>query len=63
MNYYIWSFEHKAWWKSDWHGYTENFKEAGIYDFKTAMEVCRNANSHGRINEALVPVYENKKYG
>lgn len=40
---WIWSDEHKAYWRSDAAGYTENREEAGTYDFDDAwvhVETC-----------------------
>lgn len=59
MKYHIWSFEHDAWWKANWAGYTEDIKEAGVYGLEEATQICTQANmflSEGQINEALVPV-------
>lgn len=61
MKFYIWSFEHKAWWKSNGYGYTFNVLEAGKYSLAEAVEICKDANMHGfrhdrSISEAMVPV-------
>ncbi len=50
--YRIWSFEHNAWWKPDWNGYTENIKEAGIYTEENAKDICDSANLF-KINEEM----------
>ena len=36
---YIWSNEHKAWWKPHELGYTKNIDEAGEYDRKYAQKL------------------------
>jgi hypothetical protein len=37
MNWYIWSFEHKQWWRPQHRGYTSHLNEAGLY---SSDEVC-----------------------
>lgn len=51
--YRIWSFEHNAWWRPKWHGYTPNIEEAGIYEEREAQSICAQANAHGKINEEM----------
>ena len=58
MRYRIWSFEHKAWWKPNEHGYTPDYENAGIYQQINAIEICIRANHHSDVNEAMVPVEE-----
>lgn len=55
--WYIWSFEHDAWWMPDSNGYTSCLEEAGVYTAAEAADIVRNANAHGEINETTVPVY------
>jgi len=60
--YYIWSWEHRGWWKPNECGYTQNVEEAGLYTYEQAREICINANYTfiSRMtpmpNEAMVPV-------
>ena len=54
--YKIYSIEHEAWWKPFKQGYCKNWNYAGIYCKKNALEILNDANQHGTINEALVPV-------
>jgi hypothetical protein len=60
--YYIWSFEHDAWWAPKENGYIEDWHGAGKYTLKQALEICQGANRsfHGGYaempNEAMVPV-------
>lgn len=37
--YFIWSFEHGAWWKPDRQGYTTNLSEAGRYEAGEAGDI------------------------
>lgn len=52
----IWSNEHRGWWKPRRQGYTENRKEAGIYNEEEALEIVESANIDlGNVpNEAMV---------
>lgn len=52
--YLIWSYEHDAWWKPGWHGYTKDISEAGRYDEVVAKGICKQANSFGSINEKMI---------
>jgi len=58
--YYIWSHEHKAWWKENNKGYSTNIANAGIYQTEEARAICSQANMyHGgsvKLNESLVPL-------
>jgi len=54
--YYIWSFEHNGWWRPHRHGYTQDIKEAGEYNFNNAFLIVQECNSYGEIKEAIVPV-------
>lgn len=40
----VWSIEHDRWWKPGAYGYTDNIKEAGLYTFEQALDICRKAN-------------------
>lgn len=42
----IWSNEHKAWWKSNEAGYTNDKAEAGVYTFEQACKIVYGANEH-----------------
>ena len=59
--YYIWSFEHDAWWLPNENGYVEDFHAAGKYPLKRAAEIVKAANisfNNGYAempNEAMVP--------
>jgi hypothetical protein len=54
----VWSNEHKAWWRQNGNGYTQNRLEAGIYSFGEAAQICRDANEHPQVvglpNETMV---------
>ena len=54
----IWSDEHRAWWKPNENGYTENIREAGRYAFEDACRIVFDANKYRgvlmRPNEAMV---------
>lgn len=41
--YLIWSNEHGAWWRPGWIGYTRTESQAGRYDKKEAMRICKDA--------------------
>lgn len=56
QKYRIWSFEHNAWWKPNWNGYTERIEEAGIYGEEEAKAICDDANKFGKIKEEMRPV-------
>lgn len=58
--YYIWSFEHNAWWRPNELGYTKSISEAGIYQPERAHKICLNANITGTVNEVMVPVPYNE---
>lgn len=61
----IWSWEHRAWWRENGHGYTPDVDDAGEYSYKEAIKICLGANfgfnrgsggSLGMPNEGMVPV-------
>ena len=59
--YYIWSFEHGAWWRWDGHGYSPDIAEAGIYPLEIAREIVAGANRYQPLeepHEAMVPTEE-----
>jgi len=61
MRFYIWSYEHDAWWGPESRGYTKDKKEAGIYSAAEAVEICYMANRFlpdGVLNEKMVNVEE-----
>lgn len=49
--WYIWSNEHKAWWKSGHGGYTQDKDEAGRYTFEQACNIVRGANQYRKDDE------------
>ncbi len=51
--WYIWSNEHRGWWKALHHGYTEDKREAGKYKQEEAINIVRQANFY--LNETDVP--------
>lgn len=59
--FYIWSFEHDAWWLPNENGYVEDFHAAGKYSFADAMKIVNDANYSFNTgyaetpNEAMVP--------
>lgn len=42
--FYIWSFEHSAWWRPFFGGYTNNLEDAGIYNLADAQSIVNDAN-------------------
>lgn len=42
--YYIYSFEHGAWWKPNKNGYTDSLDKAGKYTKEEAYKMCAFAN-------------------
>jgi len=51
LDYYIWSFEHNAWWRRYNCGYTTDLKQAGKYAYHNAKQICDNANAYQSIDE------------
>jgi len=49
--YYIWSNEHRAWWRGNKCGYTINLHEAGTYTRVEAITICANARQGWREGE------------
>lgn len=60
MEYWIWSNEHGAWWRSDERGYTRALQEAGRYAQSMVDRILAQANlavaDHEWPNEVAVPV-------
>ncbi len=44
MSALIWSIEHKAWWRADSQGYTNNLASAGLYEYDEAQEIVKASN-------------------
>lgn len=65
--FYIWSWEHDAWWAENSRGYTLSKTNAGKYSFEEAYKICAGANygfnkgTQRMPNEGMVPV-EDIKY-
>ena len=49
----IWSFEHQAWWRPDWRGYTDQLSDAGRYSTIEAGLIVVNANVVAEEERAL----------
>src|SRR6185503_15264470 len=43
-DYLIYSHEHRAWWRGNRHGYTNNLFEIGVYTQADAERICDDAN-------------------
>lgn len=41
--YFVWSNEHRAWWRQGARGYSRGLREAGRYTREQAMRICRDA--------------------
>lgn len=50
-DWFVWSFEHNAWWGPNRGGYYTEVRAAGLYTEKEAMEIVRSANRGGERNE------------
>ena len=66
-SYYIYSHEHRAWWRPARNGYTDSILEAGMYSLEEANEICITA-SYGSYNlagtlpeETMLPIEANKR--
>jgi hypothetical protein len=61
----IWSIEHGAWWRPKQCGYTQSRLEAGIYSYKEAVKIVKEANKFTKDmpNEAMVPVDREELFG
>ena len=57
--YFIYSFEHKAWWGEKHNGYVEHVYGAGQYTFEEAFAICESANAYSKDmpNEVMVPEF------
>jgi len=53
----IWSYEHEAWWRPAWWGYTRDLAEAGHYTANEAEHIVRRANLI-TVNERAMSVVE-----
>lgn len=62
--WYIWSNEHRAWWKSNHRGYDQDKNKAGVYSTEKAFAIVKGANEHQFAddvpNEAMIPVFDHK---
>ena len=67
QKYWIWSFQHHAWWRPGCNGYTGALNEAGLYSLEDAEKICMTSNLHvhpkiqnpvigKEMCEAMVPV-------
>lgn len=59
--YYIFSFEHGAWWMAGRRGYTKQLSKAGVYSRIEALQICTKAlpgtaSRMGAMPELPVPV-------
>ena len=52
----VFNFERCLFWRPGHHGYTPNSTEAGFYSFGDAARICLEANGHGKLEEAMIPV-------
>lgn len=52
----VWSYEHRAWWRSNRNGYCTEFWGAGCYSEDEAKKIERDANYHGERNEKAIPL-------
>lgn len=41
--YLVWSNEHRGWWKAGGWGYTTRLAEAGRFNRRQAVDICRDA--------------------
>jgi len=55
--YYLWNVERRMWWKPSKFGYTNRVEEAGVFKEAEAIQITANANSHGSIEDLLIPVH------
>jgi hypothetical protein len=57
--YYVWSAEHRAWWRAGHAGYATGLSDAGKYTRNEALEICRQAiptsAALGSMSEMPVP--------
>lgn len=62
--WYIWSNEHKSWWRSNHRGYTTDKNQAGLYETAEAMKIVKGANEYQYAdvvpNEAMIPQFDHK---
>jgi hypothetical protein len=59
--YFIWSNEHRAWWRPARCGYTVHLGGAGEYSRDEAIEICRDAHDGWRDGDPPpeIPVLRN----
>jgi hypothetical protein len=57
--YYIFSIEHRLWWKPNACGYTHILEHAGKYTFEEASAIIKSANLGGTINETMININSN----
>jgi hypothetical protein len=58
--YYIYSYEHRAFWKPNSCGYTYEISSAGVYSETEANSIVKSANVNEIINEVLIPYTTNE---
>lgn len=64
QEFYIWSWEHSAWWAPEAKGYVRSIENAGKYSYEGAVQICLGANyefnhaNKGKIMpmEGMVPI-------
>ena len=67
QQYIIWSFEHDAWWGPNHRGYNSQKKDAGVYSYQEALDICLGANygfykgSEKMPYEVMVPLPRHEK--
>ena len=44
IKWLVWSIEHNAWWRPDHKGYTTFLPDAGVYSYKEALDIVKDAN-------------------
>ena len=62
MKYRIWSNEHKAWWRTEFCGYTSDITKAGVYD---GLEEIKKRHSYlisatPNDEDFLIPIVEDE---
>lgn len=57
MEYFIWSYEHNAYWRANEMGYTQLKCDAGSYTLADATRIVANANINA-VHEVAIPVKE-----
>ena len=54
MQFVIYNFERRMYWKENERGYSHDIKGAGLYTLDQAIEICENANIFS-LEEAMLP--------